>query len=102
VANPPYGYDAGSNLIGEVTDTVHTPVTEFLGIHSIAGGIRGVRIDFPTSTLAEEIDNLVFDACAKDPLQPPPSSAPFAYFARTVSVSRLPKMLRTSISSSPS
>ncbi len=69
--------DAGLNLIGEVDDTVHTPVTEFLGIHSLAGGIRGVRIDYPLSSLAEEIDNLVFDFVCKGAAPAAPTQYPF-------------------------
>jgi hypothetical protein len=80
-------YDAGLNLIGEVNDTVHTPVTEFLGIQSMAGGIRRIRIDYPLSSLAEEIDNLVFDSCAKEPIPPPPPTTPFSLSGRAVGVS---------------
>lgn len=86
-----HAYDAALNLIGEVSDNVHAPVTEFLGIHSFAGGIRKVIIEYPSSSLAEEIDNLTFDACIKDPLPPPAPSEPFTYFARAVSVNRQPE-----------
>jgi hypothetical protein len=84
-------YDAGFNLIGEVEDTTDDPVDEFLGIHSFAGGIRGVRIDFPFSSLAEEIDNLVYDSCAKDPITPPVPTTPFDYLARAESAARTPQ-----------
>ncbi|OGO34991.1 MAG: hypothetical protein A2Z16_02770 [Chloroflexi bacterium RBG_16_54_18] len=79
-------YDTSGTLIGEVRGRVPEAVTEFLGVVTLKQKIAAVQLDYPISD-AEEIDNLVFDACENIP-QPPPTepTTPFDYFARAEGV----------------
>ncbi|MEW5870826.1 MAG: hypothetical protein AB1894_16250 [Chloroflexota bacterium] len=83
-------YDSGGNLIGSVSDPAGQAVTEFLGIYALEGGIRQVQLDYSLSSLAEEIDNLIFDTCESIPTPPIVATEPFSYTVRSEYFVRTP------------
>lgn len=74
-------YDADGELIGEVGDSVPLPVTEFLGIYALDGGIRRIELDY-NFVDGEEIDDLMFDDCTEIPTDPITPTAPFSFSVR--------------------
>jgi len=70
-------YNAQGVLLGQVTDRVPVPVENFFGVHALDDRIGRVELDYQHFN-AEEIDDLVFDACVDElPYHPSPATDPF-------------------------
>ncbi|HZY44940.1 MAG TPA: DNRLRE domain-containing protein, partial [Anaerolineae bacterium] len=75
-------YNAQGVLLGQVIDRVPVPVENFFGVHALDDSIGRVELDYQHFN-AEEIDDLVFDACTDDlPYHPGPATDPFSVTVR--------------------